>query len=159
MRRPLLVAILCASAFLGAACGSGTPSGEASGRTTTTSSTAATPPTGAPSTSPTTSLGTGGTGSAVLTWPSAPVTSSAIPLGDGHVTTTTPQAGYVYSCTDQFSGGGATHVGPWIDTTTNTWNSTTKLHVEGSNSWPQASHSFTLTGAERVLMTNDLPTG
>lgn len=98
-------------------------------------------------------------GSGVVTWKGTPVSATAIPLGDGKVTTTAPKVGYVYSCTSQFRGGGARHSGSWINTSAGTYNSTAKLHVEGSNSWPNASHSFTLSGPNRILKTNDLPTG
>jgi hypothetical protein len=97
--------------------------------------------------------------SGVVTWPGLPVPATAIPLGDGKVTTTSARAGYVYSCTGQFRGGGAQHSGPWIDAAAGTWNSTTKLHVKGTQAWPNASHSFTVSGSNRVLQTNDLPTG
>jgi YHYH protein len=67
--------------------------------------------------------------------------------------------GYVDSCTTQFNGRGATGSEPWINTSTRTWSSTTKIHVGGANSWPNASHSFTVSGTNRTLETNDLPTG
>lgn len=95
----------------------------------------------------------------MTTWPGTPVSATAIPLGDGNVSTTGPKVGYVYSCTDQFRGGGGRTTGPWIDTAAGTWSSTTKLHVEGSNTRPDAAHSFTLSGSNRILQTNDLPTG
>lgn len=97
-------------------------------------------------------------GSGVTQWAGTPVSDTAIPLGDGKVSTS-PKEGYVDSCTTQFNGHGARKVGPWINTAAGTWNSTTKLHVEGSNTWSNASHSFTLSGGNRILTTNDLPTG
>jgi hypothetical protein len=115
--------------------------------------------TAAASTPSTSSGAESATGSGVPTWAGSPVSPAAVPLGDGKVTTTSPKAGYVYSCTSQFRGGGARHSGSWIDTAKQTYNSTTKPHVEGSSSWPNASHSFTVSGANRVLETDDLPTG
>jgi len=88
---------------------------------------------------------------------SGPINPKAIPLGDGYVSTT-PKVGYVDSCITHFpSAGGAQKLGPWIDTTTHTWNSTTKLAVQGSVSWPNAAFTITLTSAQRIIKTNDLP--
>lgn len=100
-----------------------------------------------PSTSPD-STGSSGSGSRV--------NPTAIPLGDGKVTTTAPAVGYVYSCTSQFGGGGASAVGPWINTAAGTWNATTKLAVQGAVSWPDSAN-FALTGSTRVVTSNDLP--
>ena len=87
----------------------------------------------------------------------SPVNPSALPLGDGNVTTS-PKAGNVDSCTTSFGGtGGAQAVGPWINTSAKTWNSLTKIKVEGSVSWPDAGFSLTLRGSKRVVKTNDLP--
>ena len=100
--------------------------------------------------------GTSGT-SGVTTWAGTPVTAKAIPLGDGKVSST-PEVGYEDSCTTAFSTrGGAVTAVPWIDTSTGTWNMVEKLRVEGHNTWPTASHSFTLEGSSRVLQTDDLP--
>jgi hypothetical protein len=87
---------------------------------------------------------------------SAPVSPTAIPLGDGKISTTAPAVGYVYSCTSTFDGGGASAVGPWINTAAGTWNATTKLAVEGSVSWPSSSN-ITVQGETRVITSNDLP--
>src|SRR5712692_3148168 len=71
----------------------------------------------------------------------ATVDPSALPLGDGNLSTT-PKVGTVDSCMTQFGNvGGAQAVGPWINTTAKTWNSTTKIAVQGSVSWPNASYS------------------
>ncbi|MBV8194899.1 MAG: YHYH protein [Candidatus Dormibacteraeota bacterium] len=82
---------------------------------------------------------------------------SAIPLGDGHVSTS-PTRGDVVSCQTGFPpGGGAQVVGPWIDAVHGTWNSTTKLVVQGSVSWPAAHFSVTVSGNTRTVQTTDLP--
>lgn len=95
--------------------------------------------------------------SGVTKWAGTPVTPTAIPLGDGKVSTTA-KVGYEDSCQTSFrTRGGAVTSVPWIDTSTGTWNMDTKLKVEGHNSWTAASHSFTLHGSSRVLHTNDLP--
>lgn len=93
------------------------------------------------------------------TWSGTPTPSTAIPLDDGHVSST-PKVGYVDSCVTTFNGGpGPSTTGPWINQTTKTWDATAKPHVQGTVSWPAAAHSFTLTGSSRVLTTNDLPEG
>jgi hypothetical protein len=103
---------------------------------------------------PTRSAASGG----AFVWAGTPTRTTAIPLGDGSVTTT-PEVGSVDSCATSFGGGGAKSAGPWIDSTAGTWDAETKVHVEGVNAWPNAAHSFTLAGAERILATDDLPTG
>jgi hypothetical protein len=69
---------------------------------------------------------------------------------------TTPKAGYVDSCSTSFRAGGG-HSGNWINAANNTWNSKTKVSVEGAVAWPDASYSATVSGANRVITTNDLP--
>ncbi len=86
-----------------------------------------------------------------------PLNPAALPLGDGHLATS-PTVGDVDSCQTSFpSTGGAQAVGPWINTTAKTWDSLTKVHVEGSVSWPNASYSVTVSGKKRIVKTNDLP--
>lgn len=84
--------------------------------------------------------------------------STAIPLGDGKVSTT-PKPGYVDSCTTKFRGGGAEHAGGWINSADGTWNSKTKVTVQGSVTWPAAEHGEKISGSTRVVTTNDLPKG
>ena len=86
-----------------------------------------------------------------------PINPAAIPLGDGY-RSTSPKVGYVDSC-GVGGMGGATKVGPWIDEKTHTWDSLTKLAVEGSVSWPAASFSVSRSGSRRIIRTNDLPLG
>ena len=57
-----------------------------------------------------------------------------IPIGDGKLSSTTPQAGYVYACTIPSSANPAGKV-PWISADGLTWNSTTKIAVQGAVSW------------------------
>jgi YHYH protein len=83
----------------------------------------------------------------------------AIPLGDGYVSTS-PRVGYVDSCITHFSGGvGAQAVGPWIDTTTKTWDYSTKIAVNGAISWPSGAYKLAVVGSRRVIRFNDLPVG
>jgi hypothetical protein len=87
------------------------------------------------------------------------VDPTALPLGDGNVSTS-PKVGNVDSCQSGFgNGGGAQAAGPWINTTAKTWNSTTKIAVQGAVSWPNASFSTSVSGGRRVVKTNDLPQG
>jgi hypothetical protein len=85
------------------------------------------------------------------------INPAAIPLGDGYVSTM-PKVGYVDSCVTSFpSQGGAQVVGPWINTRAKTWDSLTKVHVEGAVSWKGASYSVTVSGGKRVIKSKDLP--
>jgi hypothetical protein len=87
------------------------------------------------------------------------VDPTALPLGDGNVSTS-PKVGYVDSCQTRFGNvGGAQAVGPWINTAAKTWNSTTKIAVQGAVSWSNASFSATVSGGRRVVKTNDHPRG
>jgi hypothetical protein len=87
------------------------------------------------------------------------INPAAIPLGDGYLSTS-PTVGSVDSCQTSFpSIGGAQVVGPWINTAAKTWDSLTKIHVQGAVSWPSASYSETVSGEGRIIKTNDLPTG
>lgn len=90
-------------------------------------------------------------------WKSA-VDPHSIPLGDGHVASQ-PQTNYIYSCSTSFRGGGAQHAGPWINQAAGTWDSTAKVAVQGSVSWPTAQHTMVVSGANRIITTNDLPLG
>lgn len=89
---------------------------------------------------------------------SGPVSLSALPLGDGRVSSS-PRLGYVDSCQTQFgAGAGGSQVeGPWIHGST--WDATTKLAVQGSVSWPQASYNVTVSASQRIVTTADLPVG
>lgn len=158
-RRLSRVAIgLSAICALGACSGSSPRAANASSSTTSAPSPAASPGSTGVSSSPPSTSEAGSGGSGVDTWAGAPVSTAAIPIGDGRVSTS-PRTGYVDSCTTNFRGGGAQQDGPWIDPAAGTWNSDTKIHVQGSVSWPSASHSFTLSAGTRVLLTNDLPGG
>lgn len=86
------------------------------------------------------------------------VDPTALPLGDGKVSTS-PKVGNVDACQTQFGQGGAQVVGPWINSVAKTWNSTTKISVQGTVSWPNASFSNTVSGGRRRVQTNDLPQG
>jgi len=86
----------------------------------------------------------------------ATATTSALPIGDGRLSTTEPAVGWVYTCVTPRGGGGAFADGPWIDTATDTWDPSQKVHVSGEVTWDHRS-SFTTTGDSRGVDTNDLP--
>lgn len=98
------------------------------------------------------------TNSSTTTASGGAVSLTALPLGDGKVSST-PRVGYVDSCQTTFNpnAGGAAVNGPWIHGTT--WDATTKLTVQGSVSWPQARNNITISGSQRIITTNDLPVG
>jgi hypothetical protein len=102
-------------------------------------------------------LATGGSHFATTVTSKGAINPAAIPLGDGYVSTS-PKVGYVDSCMTSFGGiGGAQVVGPWINTRKKTWDSVTKINVQGSVRWPQASFSVKVSGSTRRITGNDLP--
>lgn len=130
--------------------------------TTATSSTATGAPTSAPTTAATNGSTPGSTPGGTTaptggsTGTTAPATSTQLPLGDGHLSTTTPQVGWVFSCVKPQGGGGAFKDGPWIDTAAGTWDPTTKVHVQGNITWT-SDLSITESGTTRSITTSDLP--
>jgi len=115
------------------------------------SATSASGPTTTPSTTASTSSTT------TSTTPSGALDPAAIPLGDGHLSST-PKVGDVDSCTTLFpSTGGAQVDGPWIDTAAGTWDSLTKIHVEGAVRWPAAYYVVSVSNDRRIVKANDLP--
>ncbi len=89
------------------------------------------------------------------TWTDS-VAPTAIPLGDGKLSTE-PKVGYVDSCTSDFRRRGALHAGPWINESAGTWDETSKLAVSGDQRWPAASYHMSVHGTTRVITTNALP--
>ncbi|ACV78958.1 YHYH protein [Nakamurella multipartita] len=87
---------------------------------------------------------------------SSTIDPTAVPLGDGKVSTT-PHVGYLDTCTTAFPGGGASHSGDWIDTAAGTWNMAAKVAVQGAVHWPAADHTETDSDNTRTLHTNGLP--
>lgn len=87
-----------------------------------------------------------------------PTDPTNIPLGDNR-TSTSPKVGYVYSCQTSFSAsaGGAQVDGPWINTSTGTWNSDTKVKVSGAVKWTSATYAVSTSGNQHVVTGNDLP--
>ncbi len=87
----------------------------------------------------TSTAGTGPASNTVQVTPaaiqSATVDPTHIPIGDGKYSLATPQVGYIYVCSSSSGGGGATVKGPWFNSDGTTWNSVTKLSVQGSVTW------------------------
>jgi hypothetical protein len=79
-----------------------------------------------------------------------------LPIGDNKYTTA-PKTGYIFTCSQTFTGGGASVAGPWINSTTGTFNFTAKTVVAGSIPWAAQNYTITLAGATRTVATNDLP--
>ena len=83
---------------------------------------------------------------------------TALPLGDGHTSTSNASIGSVYVCQAGNPNAGGSQVnGPWIHGTI--WDETQKVVVEGKVGWPTASFSVKVEGTKRVISTNDLPVG
>ena len=78
-----------------------------------------------------------------------------LPLGDGKLSTTTPQVGYVYACTAPNSPN-PPGKSPWISADGLTWNSTAKITVQGAVQWV-SELSTALTGNARQITGNGLP--
>ena len=86
----------------------------------------------------------------------APPALSALPLGDGKISTA-PRVGYVYACQTTFGGNGApAGKAPWIVGTS--WDQTAKPTVQGAVYWPTSRLTITLQGTDRVVSANNLPT-
>jgi hypothetical protein len=82
---------------------------------------------------------------------------SVLPLGDYKYVTSAPKKGFVYLCHVASGGEGAQSNGPWIQG--NVWYPAQKTSVEGAVSWPNALIHIVISGAERIITTNDLPMG
>lgn len=80
--------------------------------------------------------------------------ATSLPVGDGKVADH-PEVGYVYSCMQNFRGGGARHVGNWFHG--KTWNPLDKPHVRGHVMWPEALFSLTQKNDALEYKSNGLP--
>ncbi len=100
----------------------------------------------------------GGTGTITNVWVASTVDPTKLPIGDSRVSTSGANIGSLYACSAGNAGaGGASTDGPWLRTPAGTWDSTTKLAVQGIVSWPAAKYTETVTDGKRILTTNDLP--
>ncbi|HTM45269.1 MAG TPA: YHYH protein [Polyangiaceae bacterium] len=84
--------------------------------------------------------------------------ATSLLLGDGKVSNSA-RSGYVFSCVQNFSGGGAQASGDWLDAVAGTWDPSIKPAVQGAVNWPSAMHTFSVAGAVRTLTSNGLPEG
>jgi hypothetical protein len=80
---------------------------------------------------------------------------TALPLGDGNISTS-PRVGYVFACQTTFGNNGAPPgSAPWIVGTK--WNQTAKPTVQGEVQWPNSRVTITLSGTQRIVSANNLP--
>lgn len=85
---------------------------------------------------------------------SAPIDPAHIPVGDGKLITSSPRAGYLFVCTIPSSPNPPGRA-PWIGSD-GTWDSTAKIAVLGSVSWP-SQFSVNPLGTLLSVMGNGLP--
>jgi hypothetical protein len=81
---------------------------------------------------------------------------TALPLGNYKYRVNQAEKGYVDICHVMPGGGGAQTTGPWINTSTNTYDSTDKPSVDGDVSWP-GQVSIKVSGDRRLITSNGLP--
>jgi hypothetical protein len=86
-----------------------------------------------------------------------------LPVGDGKYRTSGAKKGYIFACSQYASSlsagnGGASTRGPWFKNNNTEYDVDEKVHVSGSVSWPNATHSIKTTSGKRKVTTNDLPT-
>jgi YHYH protein len=79
---------------------------------------------------------------------------TALPLGDGKTTTSSPQRNYLYECRVQSGGGGAQTDGSWIHGAT--YDLTKKVTVDGAVSW-HGTFGKRVKGTRLILSSNGLP--
>jgi hypothetical protein len=82
---------------------------------------------------------------------------TSLPLGDGHVSYSTPKQGWIYLCAGGPAGGGGAVGGstPWIHGST--FDPSAKPVVAGSVTWPNARISFTKVNGHVHVVGNGLP--
>ena len=79
-----------------------------------------------------------------------------LPIGK---TSTSAQKNQLWACQTSFATNapGAYKEGPWMNGD-GTWDMTKKVHVAGSTTWPNANLTIKVSGTERVITGNALPT-
>ncbi len=141
---PTQLSLVCLAGSLLVACG-----GSSSGASANT-----------PVTSPTTPTTTATT-TTTPTTPTPPVAGTLaidpthLPIGDGKVSTSAPQVGYVFACTLPNSSNPSGKA-PWISADGLTWDATVKTAVRGSVSW-LSQFSANLSNGILNLSGNGLP--
>jgi hypothetical protein len=89
----------------------------------------------------------------------AGVSTSALPIGDGKVTTSGAKKGYIFVCqTSNGNAPGAFAKGPWIKSD-GTYDLNAKAVVDGAVKWSQAKVSIKVKGKKLKITGNDLPKG
>ena len=83
-----------------------------------------------------------------------PTDPTRLPIGDGRVTTTGPQEGWIFAC-GIGQGAGAFTDGPWIKSD-GTFDYKNKAVVDGSVQWP-GSNRIASNGTTRTVSSNGLP--
>ena len=114
----------------------------------------------AASTATTAKVTSGGATSAsiVNVWKASAVDPTKLPIGDSKVSTSGAGVGTLFACSaGNPNAPGASADGPWLNIAAGTWDSTTKLAVEGKISWPTAEYSESVSNGKRVLVSNNLP--
>jgi len=86
----------------------------------------------------------------------AKVDPTALPVGDNKYSLTTAARDSVFLCRANGGGPGAMAQGPWFNGD-GTYNSKTKVTVDGDVEWPQARVSIVKNGTVRSFSSNDLP--
>lgn len=103
--------------------------------------------------------GTGPASASVSVVPAAPVLvtidPTRLPVGDGKLTTTMPQVGYLYVCSIP-SSPNPPGKSPWIRAD-GTWDSTAKVVVQGAVSWPEHRFQYQSVNAFLSIRGNGLP--
>lgn len=148
--RTAILAVLAAGALASCTSSPSASGGSSAGSSGAGSAAASPAVTAAPSSTPPPTSSQAGSGAAA-----AAVNPAAIPIGDGHVSTV-PKVGYVDSCVTNFRRQPNAD-GPWMNTSTNTWDSLTKPSSAGSVTWPNANYTVTFSGDTRTIVTDDLP--
>lgn len=82
------------------------------------------------------------------------VDATKLPLGDGHYSLTAPAVGSVFVCYSAGTGG-ASSKGPWFNSDGTTWNSTSKISVQGIINW--TSNFVVILGSTLGITGNGLP--
>jgi hypothetical protein len=80
---------------------------------------------------------------------------TALPIGDGKISTTGPKVGYVYVAKSKYDGGGSSQDGDWFNGD-GTYDSTKKPIVDGSVLW-NSELTIKVEGDKRIITGNKLP--
>jgi hypothetical protein len=156
-----LFAALCTATLTFAACGGGGGGGTTlpAGTTAPATSTPSSSPSSSPAASATSSSGYGN--ASAQSCPNGAKTSSgtlncaSLPLGDQKYSTSGPKSGYVFEC-NNLNGTPVVVTAPWLNTTSETWDSTQKVAVTGSNAF-SGQFSETSNGTTRTISGNAEP--